>query len=156
MAAMVFRPHGGESPGPALCRLKVWWQTAHALLSCGIRRASWAWDGRLSPRMDTVACSCAMSNHGNCACAGMLLLPHATHQHLRRVCACLAGARTTRSCLLHAVRRWRKRGCAAAVPLLLDAADSAASATSHAAMRTGNAERCRARSCATQQEVLVS
>ena len=71
--------------------------------------------------MDSWDTAGAMSNHGNCACAGMLLLPHATHQHLSRVCACLAGARTTRSCLLRVVRRWRSRGYAAAVQVLLDA-----------------------------------
>ena len=90
-------------------------------MSSGIRRASWAWDGRLSPRMDTVACSCAMSDHGTCACAGMLLLPHGTHKHLRRAYARLAGARATSGCLLHAVRWWRLRGSAAAVTVLLDA-----------------------------------
>ena len=63
----------------------------------------------------------AIITHGCCACAGMLLLPHPTHQHLSRVCACLAGARTTRSCLLRAVRQWRSRGYAAAVQVLLDA-----------------------------------
>ena len=51
-----------------------------------------------------------MSNHGSCACAGILLLPHSTRQDLRRVRARLAGARTTPRCLLHAVRRWRLRG----------------------------------------------
>ena len=51
------------------------------------------------PRMDTVACRCAMSNYDNCACAGMLLLPHGTHKHLRRACARLAGARATSGCL---------------------------------------------------------
>ena len=93
----------------------------HALLSSGIRCAAWARDGRLSPWMDTVARSCAMSNHGSCACAGMLLLPHSTRQHLRRVRARLAGARTTPRYLLHVVRRWRLRGCAAVVSLLLGA-----------------------------------
>ena len=91
----------------------------HALLSSGIRCAAWARDGRLSRWMDTVARSCAMSNHGSCACAGMLLLPHSTRQHLRRVRARLAGARTTPRYLLHVVRRWRLRGCAAVVSLLL-------------------------------------
>ena len=93
----------------------------HALLSTGIRCASWAWDGRLSPRMDTVTCSSAMSNYDTCADAGMLLLPHGTHKHLRRAYARLAGARATSGCLLHAVRWWRLRGSAAAVPVLLDA-----------------------------------
>ena len=83
----------------------------HALVSTGIRCASWGWDGRLPPRMDTVACRCAMSNYDNCACAGMLLLTHGTHHHPRRACARLAGARTTSGCLLPAVRWWRLRGC---------------------------------------------
>ena len=93
----------------------------HALLSSGIKCAAWAWDGQQPPRMDTVACSCAMSNYDTCADAGMLLLPHGTHKHLRRACARLAGARTTSGCLLPAVRWWRLRGCAPAVPVLLDA-----------------------------------
>ena len=46
--------------------------------------------------------------HCSCAHAGMLLLTHGTHQHLRRVCACLAGALHTPSDLVHRVRRWRK------------------------------------------------
>ena len=79
-------------------------QKTHALLSTGIRCASWGWDGRLPPRMDTVACRCAMSNYDNCACAGMLLLTHGTHHHPRRACARLAGARTTSGYLLPDVR----------------------------------------------------
>ena len=67
-----------------------------------------------------MGCSCAMSNHGTCAHAGMLLLPHGTHKHLSRGCARLAGTRTTSGCLLHTVRQWRLRGLAAAVPVLLD------------------------------------
>ena len=47
-----------------------------ALLSSGIECVAWARDGRLSPRMDSWDTAGAMSNHGNCACAGMLLLPH--------------------------------------------------------------------------------
>ena len=92
-----------------------------ALLSSGIRCAAWAWDGQLSPRMDSCGCSCAMSNHSSCAHAGMLLLTHGSHQHLSRVCACLLGARATPRCLLHVVRRWRLRGYAAAVQVVLDA-----------------------------------
>ena len=69
--------------------------------------------------MDTVTCSCAMSNHASCACAGMLLLAHGTHMHLSCVCACLAGVPRTPSHLVHAVRRWRKTrlcgNCASAV-----------------------------------------
>ena len=80
----------------------------HALLSSGIRCAAWAWDGQLSPRMDTVTCSCAMSNHASCACAGMLLLAHGTHMHLSCVCACLAGVPRTPSHLVHA-GRWRRK-----------------------------------------------
>ena len=102
------------------CMVKFLCQTAHALLSTGLRCAAWVRDGQLSPRMDTVRCSCAMCNHASCADAGMLLLPHGTHQHLSRVCACLSGARAASGCLLHDVRRWRLRGLAAAVPVLLD------------------------------------
>ena len=100
---------------------KVRWQKTHGLVSSGIRCAAWAWDGQQPPRMDTVACRCAMSNYDNCACAGMLLLTHGTHHHPRRACARLAGARVTSGCLLPAVRWWRLRGSAAAVPVLLDA-----------------------------------
>ena len=49
-----------------------------------------------------------MSNHSSCAHAGMLLLTHGTHQHLRRVRACLAGALSTPDDLVHDVRRWHK------------------------------------------------
>ena len=56
----------------------------------------------------TLGCSCAMSNHDSCACAGMLLLTHGTHWHLSRVRACLAGAPRTPSHLVHAVR-WRRK-----------------------------------------------
>ena len=75
-------------------------RNTHALASTGIRCASWGWDGRLPPRMDTVACRCAMSNYDNCACAGMLLLTHGTHHHPRRACARLAVARMTSGYLL--------------------------------------------------------
>ena len=44
-----------------------------------------------------------MCNHGSCAHAGMLLLTHGTHQHLRRVRARLAGALHARSDLVHDV-----------------------------------------------------
>ena len=55
-----------------------------------------------------VGCSCAMSNHGSSACAGMLQLPHGSHLYLSRVRACLAGAPRTPSHLVHAVR-WRRK-----------------------------------------------
>ena len=55
-----------------------------------------------------VGCSCAMSNHGSSACAGVLQLPHGSHLYLSRVRACLAGAPCTPSHLVDAVRRWRK------------------------------------------------
>ena len=41
-----------------------------------------------------------MSKHGSSACASILLLAHATHLHLRRLPACLAGTRTACSRLV--------------------------------------------------------
>ena len=56
-----------------------------------------------------------MSNHGCCAAAGMLLLPHGIHLHPSCAPACLAGTWLTTTWLLHAARRRRQRGVAAAV-----------------------------------------
>ena len=53
-------------------------------------------------------CSCAMGKHGSRAHEGMLLLTHGTHQHLRRVRSCLAGALPTQDDLVYDVRQWRK------------------------------------------------
>ena len=69
-----------------------------------------------------------MSKHGSSACAGILLLAHATHLHLRRLPACLAGTRTACSRLVATCfmpyRRCSgdaKRGCAAAAAAVLHA-----------------------------------
>ena len=69
-----------------------------------------------------------MSKHGSSACASILLLAHATHLHLRRLPACLAGTRTACSRLVATCfmpyRRCSggaKRGCAAAAAAVLHA-----------------------------------
>ena len=66
--------------------------------------------------MDTLQRSCAqctMSNHGSCARAGTLPLPHGTHLLLSRACACSAGAWTASGGLLHA-------GCQRRLSLLVE------------------------------------
>ena len=71
---------------------------AHGGLERGRAAQGWMGPGGWTPGWT----ACAMSKHGCCACAGMFLLPHGTHKHLRRAYARLAGARATSGCLLHA------------------------------------------------------
>ena len=97
---------------------------ADALPPHDMRCAVSSWDGVWRQ----LEGACAVSKHGSSACAGILLLAHATHLHLRRLRACLAGTRTACSRLVATCfmpyRRCSggaKRGCAAAAAAVLHA-----------------------------------
>ena len=84
---------------------------AHGGLERGRAAQGWMGPGGWTPGWT----ACAIITHGCCASAGMLLLPHGTRLHLRRVFVCLPGARTTADYLVHAGGQRRQQGAATAL-----------------------------------------
>ena len=98
-----------QSPVPKLLRVGSWWPPTWGAA------VGWTASHGWTPGWT----ACAMSNHGCCAAAGMLLLPHGTHLHPSCAPACLAGTWSTTTCLLHAARQRRQRGAEAAVLVMV-------------------------------------